>query len=251
MLFGLHWVHSMSSTVDRSTLIASITRQVKISQQLKEGVQDVFYSRTDLRMNLDWERSRSSQILLDLHSLRTVADNLDINVAMLCQAIRSIHDENLLQYILRDYSGTMDGLRADTGHHPIHIAIIANRSAVKTLLSAFPDAPHRPDPFSRLPLHLFLLHVATYDHTDQDMPDDDDQCEYHCVKVMIDSNCAAVTKPLEWSLTQMTEEFVGAPDGVRRFRRFHGLLPFHIACCRSASISVIFEILRAHPGALE
>ena len=190
---------------------------------------DVFYSRTDLRMFIDKCRADAMSKLLSAFSDVDEASGHDyILHAAAKLKVSPLNTEQLIKDYpeLVHHSYPEDSPNASL---PLHLAAAAVGSddhvdRVKVILRAYPDAIKLFNEHQLLPMQIALIHGADYD----------------VMKLLIDAYQPALEYPFLPSSETIPTEFLP----------IIGMLPFHIACCRNYSLAVIFTLLVESPDTL-
>ncbi len=187
---------------------------------LEEGGDEVLTA-TYFRVFIDTCKEDVKTILIflfcDIHGIPVEsAQNFVLHAA--AEFVVSHHN---VSQIIRDYGNLINHCYPEqqNGSLPLHIACAAtgreHRLRLEAFLIAFPQAVKIPDINNITSLQIALINGADVD----------------AIKLLIYSYRPALMKPfLPITTTDDLEPLVG-------------MLPFHIACCRSRSLDVIYQIL--------
>jgi ankyrin repeat protein len=184
--------------------------------------EDIFYSRTDLRMFIDQHRNEAKSKLLGFYSQ---AHNVDVetlpDLVLHAAAWLRVSPLNTRQ-LIKDYPDLIrhrDGL----GSLPLHIAVKAvgddHADRLEHFLDLYSEATRCIDENGILPLHSALIAGA----------------DYKVIQLLLQSYLEA-SEVMILPRSPVPTEL--AP--------FVGMLPFHVACCRS-SAEVIYTFLVQNP----
>ncbi len=202
--------------------------QRRYAAMLNDG-DDVFYSRTDMRMLIDKFRVDARKSLLslycDVHGINDIASAQDLILHAAAEFKLSHRNTCLL---IREY-GHLINLSHPEGPYgsmPLHIAAAATGAdhpfRLEAFVNAYSDAVKIPDSNDMLPLQIAAVNGADFD----------------VIKLLIDAHPLALARPL------FPRVISNELDGMI------GMLPFHIACGRSYSLEVIFLILLEYPSCI-
>jgi hypothetical protein len=197
-----------------------IDSQRRFTAMLAGG--DVFYSRTDLRVFIDKCRNEARDKILSLYSEIQNEDHDASRVLVLHAAARLKISALNLGQLIKDYPDLVRLQYPDgsNGSLPLHFAAAAVGSdhleRLEPLLTAYPDAIKCLDVNGMIPMQIALINGA----------------QIEVMKVLVDSFRPALKYPF-LPRTPVPQELVPLV----------GLLPFHIASCRSYSLDVIYQLL--------
>jgi len=202
--------------------------QRRFQSMLKDN--DVFYSRSDLRMFIDkCRRDARSNLLTAFSDIDETTGGQDyILHAAAKLKVSPLNAEQLIkdypELVEHKYPGDIPN-----GSLPLHLAAAAVGSdghvdRVKVFLNSYPDAIKLVNEHQLLPMQIALIHGADYD----------------VMKLLIDAYQPALEFPFLPSSNNIPTEFLP----------MIGMLPFHIACCRNYSLEVIFKLLVESPDTL-
>jgi len=202
-----------------------------------------------------------------MHSLRKSSGLLipteDINATLLEEAIVASLDMDLLEIVLKDYSSKSSPspysllmqsvvnarrtyndspcLVGEDRHlaHPLHLACTFHLPSIPLLLQKDPtsiEAIRETDFCGRFPLQIVLLRLVcafvTKNYEDSEL--------FDWVKLLIKHHAPLLDQPFH-PIHPCTDNEI----------KMLGFLPLHMVCTQNKSISIIFEILRNHPAAVE
>lgn len=201
-----------------------LDRQRRFQAMLAD--EDIFYSRSDLRMFIEKCRNDARKKLLALYSETHNTDPETLQDLVLhAAAWLKVSPLNTIQ-LIRDYPELISHRFGPKGSLPLHIAASAVGEAhlqrLEPFLDRYPEAAKCLDVHGLLPLHNALIQGARYD----------------VVKRLLDSypeasKCIVLPRsPVAWDLVP-----------------FVGMLPFHVSCCRSSQ-DVIYCLLTHYPECL-
>ena len=197
--------------------------QRRFQSMLKDN--DVFYSRSDLRMFIDkCRRDALSRLLTAFSDIDETTGGQDY--ILHAAAKLKVSPLNTAQ-LIKDYPEHLED--SPNGSLPLHLAAAAVGSddhvdRVKVFLNSCPDTIKQVNEHQLLPMQIALIHGADYD----------------VIKLLID----AYQPALEC-------QFLPSSDNIpTEFLPMIGMLPFHIACCRNYSLDVIFKLLVESPDSL-
>jgi len=202
--------------------------QRRFQSMLKDN--DVFYSRSDLRMFIDkCRRDARSNLLTAFSDIDETTGGQDhILHAAAKLKVSPLNSEQLI----KDYPELVEHKYPEdspNGSLPLHLAAAAVGSddhvdRVKVILRAYPDAIKLVNEHQLLPMQIALIYGADYD----------------VMKLLIDAYQPALEFPFLPSSENIPTEFLPMT----------GMLPFHIACCRNYSLDIIFKLLVESPDTL-
>jgi len=220
------WQGSSQSPIDQINNI--LDSQRRFQSMLKDN--DVFYSRSDLRMFIDkCKRDALSKLLSAFSDIDETTGGQDY--ILHAAAKLKVYPLNAEQ-LIKDYPELVEHKYPEdspNGSLPLHLAAAAVGSddhvdRVKVILRAYPDAIKLVNEHQLLPMQIALIHGADYD----------------VMKLLIDAYQPALEYP-----------FFPSSDNIpTQFLPLIGMLPFHIACCRNYSLEVIFKLLVESPDTL-
>ena len=218
-----NWQGSSLSILDQINNI--LDSQRRFQSMLKDN--DVFYSRTDLRMFIDKCRADALSKLLSAFSDVDEASGQDY--ILHAAAKLKVSPLNTAQ-LIKDYPELVHSRPEDipNGSLPLHLAAAAvggddHIDRVKVFLNSYPDAVKLVNEHQLLPMQIALIHGADYD----------------VMKLLIDAYQPALEFP-----------FLPSSETPTEFLPLTGMLPFHIACCRNYSLDFIFTLLVESPDTL-
>lgn len=219
------WQGTSLSLIDEVNNL--LDSQRRFQSMLKDN--DVFYSRTDLRMFIDKCRADALSKLLSAFS--DVDEASGQNYILHAAAKLKVSPLNTAQ-LIKDYPELVHHSHPEdspNGSLPLHLAAAAVGSddhvdRVKVFLNSYPDAIKLVNEHQLLPMQIALIHGADYD----------------VMKLLID----AYQPALEFPFLPSSETFP------TEFLPLIGMLPFHIACCRNYSLDIIFKLLIECPDSL-
>ena len=200
--------------------------QRRFQSMLKDN--DVFYSRTDLRMFIDKCRADALSKLLSAFS---DIDETSGHDYILHAAAKLMVSPLNTEQLIKDYTELVQHKHPDdtNGSLPLHLAAAAvggedHVDRVKVFLNSYPDAIKHVNEHQLLPMQIALIHGADYD----------------VMKLLTDAYQPALEYPFLPSSETIPTEFLP----------MIGMLPFHVACCRNYSLNVIFTLLVESPDTL-
>mmetsp|Transcript_6943 Transcript_6943/g.13876 ORF Transcript_6943/g.13876 Transcript_6943/m.13876 type:complete len:234 (-) Transcript_6943:546-1247(-) len=187
---------------------------------LEEGGDEVLTA-ADFRVFIDTFKEDAKSILISLFcEIHGISIETAQNLLLHAAAEFKVSHRNISQMI-RDYGELINHSYPEqqNGSLPLHIACAAagreHRLRLEAFMIPFPQAVKIPDINNMTSLQIALIHGADVD----------------VIKLLIDSYRPALMKPfLPNTTTSDLEPLVG-------------MLPFHIACCRSRWLDVIYQIL--------
>jgi len=221
-----NWQGTSLSLIDEVNNI--LDSQRRFQSMLKDN--DVFYSRTDLRMFIDkCRRDARSNLLSAFSDIEETTGGQDYILHTAAKLkVSPLNSEQLI----KDYPELVQHKHPEdspNGSLPLHLAAAAVGSddhvdRIKVFLNSYPDAIKLVNEHKLLPMQIALIHGADYD----------------VMKLLIEAHQPALEFPFLPSSETIPTEFLP----------LIGMLPFHIACCRNYSLYVIFKLLVESPDTL-
>ncbi|KAL7535127.1 hypothetical protein ACHAXR_006288 [Thalassiosira sp. AJA248-18] len=225
----LHRGHGQSWLSPVSEADHIIDSQRRFQAMLADG-DDIFYSRTDLRMFIDKCRTEALQLILVAFS-ETHNTDAEAPQELVLHAAAKIRVSPLnTKQLIKDYPNFVRQTYPEddpNGSTPLHYSAAAVGSnqidRLKPFLKAYPDAAKQVDEWGLVPMQIALIHGADFD----------------VMKLLVDAYPPAIEYPL-----------LPRPPVSGELEPLVGLLPFHIACCRNYSLDVIFQLLLESPDSI-
>ena len=189
--------------------------------------EDIFYSRTDLRMFIDRCRNDARRELLSLYcEIHGLATESAQDLVLHAAAELRVSPYNTNQ-LIRDYGNLIN--HSHRGSLPLHLAAGAVGTdhifRLNHFLTAYPKAVKQFDANGILPMQIALLSNAEYD----------------VMELLVNSYPPVLTLPFFPRTDAVSEDI----------ESLVGMQPFHIACCRNYSLDVIFKMLLEGPDCLD